>query len=130
MACGRNRLCKDGVVAEVVVVGEVGRMGDEGGMVAAIGPCIGMEAFEVGGEVLEEFERVFGEGAPIRREGERKGQVDLREAVRRQLVDAGVGAERIDTTDRCTWRDAGEFFSHRRERGMTGRMAALVSPRG
>jgi len=38
--------------------------------------------------------------------------------------------DRIDTTDRCTFRDAGEFFSHRRERGVTGRMCALIAPKG
>jgi copper oxidase (laccase) domain-containing protein len=35
----------------------------------------------------------------------------------------------IDTTDRCTFRDADEFFSHRRDRGITGRMAALIGVR-
>lgn len=30
-------------------------------MIAAIDPCIGMEMFEVGPEVLAEFERVFGQ---------------------------------------------------------------------
>ena len=33
--------------------------------VAAIGPCIGGDAFEVGPEVLAEFMRVFGDDAPI-----------------------------------------------------------------
>ena len=39
----------------------------------------------------------------------------------------GVGEERIDTTDRCTYRDADEFFSHRRDNGVTGRMSALIA---
>jgi hypothetical protein len=42
------------------------------------------------------------------------------------LVDAGVSPDRIDTTDRCTFRDDGEFFSHRRDNGVTGRMAAVI----
>ena len=42
---------------------------------------------------------------------------------------AGLSADRIDATDRCTFRDADEFYSHRRERGLTGRMAALIAPR-
>jgi copper oxidase (laccase) domain-containing protein len=37
------------------------------------------------------------------------------------LIDAN-----LDTTDRCTVRDAAEFFSHRRDHGTTGRMAALI----
>lgn len=97
--------------------------------VAAIGPCIGPDAFEVGPEVLAEFARVFGDDAPIARRVGDKGHVDLRQAVRLQLLRAGVPADRIDTTDRCTHRDADEFFSHRRDNGVTGRMAAVIAPR-
>ncbi len=114
-----------GVVAGVVSAA-VAQLGGE--VVAAIGPCIGPEAFEVGPEVLDAFEKNFGPDAPIRRRPDGKGSVDLREAVRRQLMSLGVGAARIDMTDRCTCRDADEFYSHRRDRGITGRMAAIVSP--
>jgi YfiH family protein len=95
---------------------------------AAIGPCIGADAFEVGPEVVAEFVRVFGDDVPLVRRVGDKGHVDLREAVRLQLLRAGVSAGRIDTTDRCTHRDADEFFSHRREDGVTGRMSAIISP--
>ena len=98
-------------------------------MIAAIGPGIGEEAFEVGEEVLEQFEQVFGASAPVRRTGGGKGRVCLRTAIQLQLTEAGISLERIDTTDRCTFRDRDEFFSHRRERGITGRMAALIVPR-
>ena len=99
-------------------------------VVAAIGPCIGFDHFEVGPEVLDQFERAFNGHAPLRRRDDGKGHVDLREAIRLQLLAAGVGDDRIDTTDRCTFRDADEFFSHRRDKGVTGRMAALISPAG
>ena len=100
-------------------------------VIAVVGPCIGFDAFEVGPEVLDEFRRVFGADAPVRPRptGDGKGLVDLRGAVRLQLVAAGVTPDRIDTTERCTYRDAGEFFSHRRENGVTGRMAAIIQPR-
>jgi YfiH family protein len=121
-----------GVIAGVVTAAleEMGNVADATPTrcVAAIGPCIGPEAFEVGPEVLAEFERVFGARAPIRRREDGKGTVDLRAALRLQLVAAGVPDEYIDTTDRCTYRDAGEFFSHRRENGITGRMAAIIAP--
>jgi YfiH family protein len=118
-----------GVVANVVGA-TINQLRERGGssLVAAIGPCIGFDAFEVGTEVLAEFERVFGERAPIRRMDDGKGRVDLREGVRMQLVRAGLSEERIDTTDRCTSRDVEEFFSHRRDRGVTGRMSALIAP--
>jgi YfiH family protein len=98
-------------------------------VLAAIGPAIGFDAFEVGPEVLAEFKRVFGTNAPIRRRDDAKGHVDLRTAIRAQLIAAGVAADRIDISDRCTFHDAGEFFSHRRDRGVTGRMAAIISPK-
>jgi YfiH family protein len=95
---------------------------------AAIGPCIGGDAFEVGPEVVAEFARVFGEDAPIVRRVGDKGYIDLLEAVRLQLLRAGVSPGRIDTTDRCTYRDRADFFSHRRDNGITGRMSAIISP--
>jgi YfiH family protein len=100
-----------------------------GRIIAAIGPCIGFDAFEVGREVVQEFEDVLGAAAPVKRTADGKGRVDLRAAVRMQLVNAGLDASHIDTTDRCTFRDREEFFSHRRDNGVTGRMAALISPR-
>ena len=99
-------------------------------VVAAVGPCIGVAAFEVGPEVLAAFAQRFGADT-VRRDGpDGKGHADLPEAVRRSLVSAGVSADWIDTTDRCSHRDVDEFFSHRRDRGVTGRMAAVIGPRG
>ena len=122
-----------GVVAGVIAA-TIREMTDHrssrGRMIAAIGPAIGFDAFEVGAEVLDEFARAFGGDAPMRRRDDGKGHVDLREAVRRQLVAAGVDRDQIDVTDRCTYRDADEFFSHRREQGVTGRMSAIIGPRG
>jgi YfiH family protein len=120
-----------GVIAGVVInaIGEMNRIRDVPAdrIIAAIGPSIGCEAFEVGAEVLDEFVGVFGPDAPIRRDADGKGRVDLREAIYRQLISAGVLPERIDTTDRCTFRDSREFYSHRRDQGVTGRMAAVIA---
>ncbi len=95
-------------------------------LIAAIGPCISRESFEVGPEVIAEFRRVFGDDAPLDERLDGKGHVDLREAIRLQIERLGIA--RIDTTDCCTHRDADEFFSHRREKGVTGRLAAAISP--
>jgi YfiH family protein len=120
-----------GTVAGVLpkTVREMGATAAPGEIVAAIGPCISFEAFEVGGDVLDEFARVFGPSAPMRRRDDGKGFVDLRECLRRQLIGAGLNDDQIDTTDRCTFRDKDEFFSHRRDHGITGRMAAIIAPR-
>ncbi len=94
---------------------------------AAIGPCIRVEHFEVGDEVARQFPE------NCIREFDGRKHVDLVAAVVGCLHTAGV--TQIDTTDRCTYRDADEFFSHRRDvthRGQpdTGRMAALITASG
>lgn len=119
-----------GVVGDVVGAA-IAALGDEPqSMVAAIGPCIGFDAFEVGPEVLQRFRHAFDGQAPVREAANGKGFVDLRHAVRLQLLRHGLREDRIDTTDRCTFRDADEFFSHRRDNGVTGRLAALVAAVG
>lgn len=106
-----------GVVSEAVK--ELG-----GELAAAIGPCIGMEAFEVGEEVLAEFEQKWGSRAPIRRRKDGKGHVDLKESLRMELVEAGV--REIDVFEGCTVEMDRDFFSHRRDKGVTGRMSAVI----
>jgi polyphenol oxidase len=117
-----------GVVSGVVICAlkELRKIRPGAEILAAIGPCIGFEAFEVGPEVVADFEKVFGPGAPLRRRGDGKGNVDLRAAIARQLNESGLESDQVDSTDLCTFRDAEEFFSHRRDRGVTGRMAALI----
>lgn len=114
-----------GVVANVVAAAAL-RMRDLGA--AAVGPCIGYDAFEVGAEVAEAFEQALGPRPPMRRREDGKWHVDLREAVRRQLVAAGVDPRRIDVSGHCTFAAREEFFSHRRDGLTTGRMAALIAP--
>jgi YfiH family protein len=102
---------------------------DMADVVAAVGPCIGYENFEVGSEVLAEFEQVFRAAPPLRRKDSGKGHVDLKEAVRRQLVGVGVSDGRIDVSDHCTVGRPAEYFSHRRDGVATGRMAAVIGVR-
>lgn len=120
-----------GVVARVVqqtIAKMVERYGVEAGhLVAAIGPCIGVEHFKVGEEVAAAFEQVGLAGAIDR--SRMKPHIDLPAAVHAQLRFCGLSVDRIDTTDRCTFTHADEFFSHRRDNGVTGRMAAVITPR-
>lgn len=97
-------------------------------VLAAIGPCIGVEQFEVGPEVVEAFESA-GLGLAVVRDGYPKPHIDLVAAVAEQLRQAGIPSEQIDRTDRCTYTCADEFFSHRRDNGRTGRQAALIALR-
>ena len=85
---------------------------------AVIGPSIGPCCFAVSPDVGERFEAAF-PGTW------RDGHVDLWEAARRQLAAAGFAAEAIVTSGLCTCHDP-QFFSHRREHGVTGRQAAIA----
>ena len=55
--------------------------------------------------------------------------LDLQEANRRQLIAAGVPREHISALNRCTSCEKKTFFSHRAEKGVTGRMMAVVGIR-
>lgn len=102
------------------------RAGERSKIFAAIGPSIGPAHFEVGLEVIDEFRRVFGPAAPAQIRCGGKAHIDLRAGIAMQLSDCGVEGNHIDSTDRCTFADGDEFFSHRREGGVTGRMAAII----
>ncbi|MBX2852688.1 MAG: polyphenol oxidase family protein, partial [Phycisphaeraceae bacterium] len=95
------------------------------GFVAAIGPCISVKRFEVGEEVAERFDQRF-----VRRDLGSRPHVDLRAAVHAQLH--RLGAQQIDTTDRCTAEHEDEFYSYRRDVTQrqlesTGRMASVIA---
>ena len=117
--------CWRGVIAGVLPEA-IKHFGDPATVVAAIGPSIGYDAFEVGPEVADEFDRVFQHDSPTRRLADGKARVDLKAALAVQLRRLGVA--NIDTTDLCTVTRVDEFFSHRREHGVTGRMAAVIGP--
>ena len=84
---------------------------------AAIGPGIGPCCYEVGEEVVAAFSDL-GEGIAEGR------MLDLPEVARRGLADAGVID--VQLAGLCTSCEAGLFFSHRRDRGRTGRQAGLA----
>jgi YfiH family protein len=147
-----------GTVKRIVEAG-IGRMRLEFGsrpedLVAAIGPGIGPCCYAVGEEVLSEFESQFQYGSelfhevydsdPVREKypmlfltQRAPGhsnigpslQVDLVEANRRQLVDAGLKARSIKIVGGCTACQPELFFSHRASRGYAGRMMGVIGIR-
>jgi purine-nucleoside/S-methyl-5'-thioadenosine phosphorylase / adenosine deaminase len=82
-----------------------------GAVAAAIGPGIGPCCYEVGDDVRA----VFGTSEPT---------LDLKAIARARLEAAGVGE--VHDCGLCTSCDAERFFSHRRDRGVTGRQAGLA----
>ncbi|HEX4155524.1 MAG TPA: peptidoglycan editing factor PgeF [Acidobacteriaceae bacterium] len=125
-------------------------------LIAAIGPAIGPCCFAVGEEVRFEFESQFGyanslfsevyDSDPVRERypllfltARAPGHsnlgpqihLDLIEANRRQLLDAGVPADKITITGECTActrlpNGRLKYFSHRGEHGFTGRMLSVI----
>lgn len=148
-----------GTVKRIVELG-VGRMRLEFGcrpedLIAAIGPGAAQCCYSVGEELLSEFESQFSYARDLFREVFDSDPVrtrypmlfltqrapghspigpqlhlDLIEANRRQLLDAGVKASAISTTGGCTNCHAELFFSHRASRGHAGRMMSVIGIRG
>jgi YfiH family protein len=92
----------------------------------AIGPSIGPEHYQVGPEVVEAIQRAFGtaEGL-IRRARDGSAYLDLWAANRLSLERAGV--HKFEVAGMCTAKNVEEFFSHRAERGKTGRFCAVIA---
>lgn len=94
-------------------------------VLAVIGPCIHLDAFQVGDEVFDPFEASF--GAPVSQRRSASLHVDLVAANQRVLTEAGLSAARIEVIDHCTFARDDLFFSHRRDKGRTGRQMAYIS---
>ncbi|MGI4756087.1 MAG: peptidoglycan editing factor PgeF [Janthinobacterium lividum] len=144
-----------GTLARIVERG-VGTMrrqygSDPASLIAAIGPSIGPESYAVGEELQHDFRSQFHyadelfrdvyDSDPIREKypllfltARAPGHspigpqlhLDLWEANRRQLLDAGVEAANISITGENTAADTGRFFSYRAEDGFTGRMMSAI----
>jgi polyphenol oxidase len=85
---------------------------------AAIGPGIGACCYEVGEEVAEPFRERFGDEVLT------DGRLDLGRATELALTRAGV--EDIERIGGCTACSPDLFFSHRRDRGRTGRQGVIA----
>lgn len=147
-----------GTVKRIVEKG-VGEMrkhfgSDPRNMVAAIGPGIRSCCYEVGEEVRTQFESQFAyvtslfheikESDPVREkypllfltarapghsELPVKLFLDLVEANRRQLMDAGLAKKNVDASAPCTACHTDLLFSHRGDKGVTGRLMCVAGIR-
>ena len=98
-------------------------------LVTAIGPSICRECYEVGEEVAEAFLKEFGSGARdalLEKKTGGKYQLDLWEANRRVLTEAGVRPEQIQMPWICTCCNPDFLFSHRASHGKRGNLGAFL----
>jgi YfiH family protein len=86
----------------------------------AFGPCIQRRAFEVGEKVAREFSP-----GCIHKQNDRF-YLDLPKVNALQVAGAGVPLENLEQHTECTYSNPDRFFSHRRDGGNSGRMAALI----
>jgi YfiH family protein len=119
---------------------------DPADLVAAVGPCIGPCCYEVGEDVIAAVEAAFAQPESLLRaadDGRRKTgdsedasdrglssavrrlHFDLPEANRRNLLRAGVN--NIEVSEYCTACRTDLFFSHRAEKGRTGRFGTVFA---
>lgn len=95
---------------------------------AAIGPHIEACHFEVGEDVASQIQAAAA-GATVVFEDSGSLRVSLEAAVRAQILDAGLSADRIDRIAGCTFAEQDRFFSYRRDSGTTGRHLAVIQSR-
>lgn len=103
-----------------------------GDVLAAIGPSICRDCYQVGEEVAEAFRKSFPDDwEELLAKGEEKGkyQLDLWEANRRILLHGGVLPEHIAVTDLCTCCNGDFLFSHRASQGKRGNLGAFLELR-
>lgn len=99
-------------------------------LVCAIGPAAGCSMYEVGQEVIEQFASNFSDGEKYFTKT-RPGHalVDLKQANKDQLIDAGVESENVYIAPYCTMERIDLFFSYRIEKvkyGRTGRLLSVI----
>lgn len=102
---------------------EYGSKGED--ILVGIGPSIGKCCFQVGIDVANEFENINIDGV-ITKDVEDRFKIDLWEANRKILINAGIKEENITITDLCTNCNKETLFSHRGSKGKRGSMIGVI----
>lgn len=98
-------------------------------VVAAIGPSICQDCYEVSEDVIEQFRSAYSRELWPRlfyRKPDGKYQLNLWEACRQNFIGAGVPEKQISLPDICTCCNPKVLFSHRASGGKRGNLAAVL----
>lgn len=115
------------IVSETIALMQKEFGSEPSSFLAAIGPSICDEVYEVGEEVIRAVEKLYGtKNGIISREENGKGYCNLWEANRILLLRAGVKPENIEVAGLCTYKNADQFFSARKSGNKAGRFAAGI----
>jgi YfiH family protein len=95
-------------------------------ILAAIGPAIGPDHYEVGEDVLAQVRQAFGTDADslLETHGE-STHFNLWKA--NQVLLAASGVKQIENASICTACHTDDWYSHRAEKGKTGRFGAMIA---
>ncbi len=108
----------------------LGKLVQAGGKIedcwVALGPSIGPCCYEVDQGVAERFQSSFERTSLLNPLESGHFLLDLWEANRSQLLEAGIKPERLWMASTCTACNRESFFSHRRDGAPTGRMGGWI----
>lgn len=109
----------------------IGMMTDEYGcrkedILAAVGPSICQDCYEVSEDVAEQFKKEFGESVLTVGKEPGKYQLDLWKANEMVFLQAGLLPKQITVTDICTCCNSELLFSHRASNGQRGNLGAFM----
>ena len=99
-------------------------------VIAAIGPSICQDCYEVSEDVISEFQQNFDKKhweALFYKKPNGKYQLNLWKANEIIMVEAGVKLENIAVTNVCTNCNSDLLFSHRATKGQRGSLAAFMA---
>ena len=95
-------------------------------IIAGIGPSIGPDHYQIGADVILQVMQKYGDESELLLKSHNgKIHFDLWKANHLLLERAGVG--KIENAEICTACHTADWFSHRAEKGRTGRFGALIS---
>ncbi|MCI0764571.1 peptidoglycan editing factor PgeF [Bacillus sp. TL12] len=92
----------------------------------AIGPAIGSCCYVVDDRVLSAAKQAINGPVPYKVISDGQYAIDLKEVNRILCLQAGIKNEHIVVSSLCTSCEEQLFFSHRRDRGKTGRMLSFI----
>ena len=103
-----------------------------GDILAAIGPSICQDCYEVSEDVVLQFQKAFREEQwkdLYYKKENGKYQLNLWKANEIILLEAGIAKENLSITDICTCCNPDFLYSHRASKGMRGNLAAFLGIR-
>lgn len=96
-------------------------------ILVAIGPSISKDFYEVDDIVIKQFRKSFDNPEDfIVDKGKGHYLLDLWQANIDTLKEVGIIEEHVTLSNYCTFRNNQYFYSYRKEKGKTGRMASII----